>query len=147
MLWNKTITLYNRYEREYEDPKTKERSKKTEWIRHEIDGCFVKRVLKEIHNGSTKSASYEYIVRVPEQENYMSPEEWYNTPNVQDCFFTLKNGDLIIVGSTYETIDEYVPGRRSNDIAEIKSNIGSLFISEIHVNTDFPYCPHYFIKG
>lgn len=152
MLWNKTITLYNCYECEYEDPKTKEKSMQTKWTYCTIDGCFVKRVIKEMLNGSVKSSKYEYIIRIPEQSNYISPEEWNSTPNVQNDCFTLKSGDLIIIGSAGKDfkdylIDEYVKGQRSTDIAKKHSDIGSLFIEEIHINTDFPYQPHYFIRG
>lgn len=139
MFWNKTITLYNKYE--------DEQTGVIRWYRHVIDRCFVKTTNNKVTVGDVQLQTKENIVRISEQSNYKPPFEWRNLPNDQKSeFITLQNGDLIFFGEISEEIDELMPGKRSNDIVKKYNAVGSMVINAININ-DFLPGAHYFVRG
>ena len=138
MFWNNTITLYNRHTNDQGEVK---------WYRHIINDCFVKHTKKSVNNGSTRGAVDENIIRIPVQQNYVSPFVWANlTEDKKTEKLTIQSGDLIILGEVSDTIDEYSGGIRSNDIIAKYETLGSVTVDEIRINTALPN-QHYFVRG
>ena len=138
-MWNKTITLYNRYE----DPNTGAIS----WHRHLITGCFIKHTNQKSHSGNVTFATDETIIRIPEQPSYMPPHQWIDLPaDKKSKNMTLRGGDLIFLGTVNKNIDEYTAGQRSSDLIAKYSALGAVFVSSVNVNTDLPGA-HYYVRG
>lgn len=57
------------------------------------------------------------ICRIPKDERYVDKRTW-DTLNESERseYFTLANGDIIVLGEVTDTIDEYVAGQRSTDL-------------------------------
>lgn len=139
MFWNKTITLYNRYEDEQTGIIT--------WYRHIIKNCFYKNTRKNVNSGGVQASADDNIIRIPAQSDYISPYEWPSLPdNLKGTKMTLQCGDLIILGDVADEIDEYTAGQRSSDLIAKYSALGSVSINEVHINTDLPN-QHYFVRG
>lgn len=139
MLWNKTITLYNRYEDEVTGI--------IHWYRHVLKDCFIKRTNNKVTVGDVQLQTNNNIVRIHVQDNYLPPHKWCNLPNDQkEDYITLQNGDLIFFDEIAEEIDELAPGKRSNEIVQKYSSVGSMVINAININ-DFVPGAHYFVRG
>lgn len=133
--WNKDITLFNRYE---------SADGAVKWYKTIISGCSVKNIQSyKISLGKGNSGS-QIIVRIRKSNNYMPPEEW-NKEKHRDRFFTLKGGDIVIIGNVPDSIDEYEKGRRSSDILQ-KYNARCFIIGSVSDN-DFGSLAHYMISG
>lgn len=140
--WDDSITLYNRYE----NPVTQQIT----WYRTELGGCFVQSAKTVISGGQIIYDSDSTLIRIPENENYRSYDEWIAIPNVsQGEYFTLHAGDIIILKSVQDTISEYTKGQRSSDlIAKYKDLSLCLTISSLQDNTGIGrVCPHYAVRG
>ena len=138
-MWNKTITLYNKLE----DNTTGHIS----WYRHVLKNCFFKATKRSANVGNTQKNSGDYIIRIPQLNNFLSAAKWLEiTDNSYDKFITLQGGDLIVLGDVSDEIDEYTPGQRSSDLVNRYAALGSLFISSVNINTDLPGA-HYLVRG
>lgn len=137
--WNKTITLYNKFEDIQTGVVT--------WNRHVLYNCFVKRTNSKINAGNVQLQTDNTIIRIPELSNFVLPYEWQNLPNDRmKETITLQAGDLIILGDVSDDIDEYTGGQRSTDIIAKYSVLGSVFVSSVNINADLPN-KHYLVKG
>lgn len=139
MFWNKTITLYNRYEDEL--------TGKIQWYRHKINDCFVKATNNTVTVGNVKLQTDDNIIRIPLQNIYLAPHLWKELPNdKKQDYLTISGGDLIFLGEVTETIDEYTAGKRSSDLIAKYKSIGSVFVNSININ-DFLPGAHYLVRG
>lgn len=139
MFWNRTITLYNKHE--------DEQTGLIRWYRRSLNNCFYKSTNNTINIGGVQLQTDDNIIRIPEQPNYLPPYKWLQVPNDEKSqVFTLKGGDLIILGDVSEDIDEYTQGRRSTDIIKKYSLLGSVFIKSVNSN-DFMPGAHYLVRG
>lgn len=139
MFWNKTITLYNKYE----DRQTGF----IKWYRHKLEHCFYKATNNKVNVGNVQMTTDDNIIRIPEQENYLPPYKWVELSSEEKSrFMTLQGGDLIILGDITEEIDEYTAGKRSSDLIAKYSALGSVFINSVNIN-DFVPGAHYFVRG
>ena len=139
MFWDKTITLFNKRE--------DEQTGIVRWYRYVINGCFVKRTNNKINIGDVQLQTDDTIIRIPEQNNYLTPQQWSDTPNDKiKGFITLQTGDLIFLGKIVEDIDEYTSGLRSSDLIAKYNKTGSVFITSVNINTFLPGA-HYLIRG
>ena len=68
MFWNKTITLYNKYE--------DKDSGTIKWYRHKLEGCFYKVTNNKVNVGNVQMTTDDNIIRIPEQMNYLPPYKW-----------------------------------------------------------------------
>lgn len=105
--WDKTITVYNRYV----DPTTQ----RVSWYRTVVENCFWKYVNNVYYAGNMKFETKQTVCRIPKDDRYVSKREWKEMTNRTD-YFTLGNGDIIILGEVDDTVDEYTSGKRSNDL-------------------------------
>lgn len=140
--WDRTITVYNRYE----DPTTQV----VRWDRHIITNCFVKTSATLIAGGQITYNTSSNIVRIPQQNNYKPYDEWLLIPNVEQVnYLTLHQGDMIILREVDDVIDEYTKGKRSTDLmSTYKQQNLCLTVDSFQDNTgNGRCCPHYFISG
>ena len=139
MMWNKTLTIYNKHE-----------DKQTgliRWYRHIINNCFFKTTNNQINIGTVLLNSDDTIVRIPSQRNYLSPFAWHNEADKdKPLFLTINKGDLIFLGAVVDEIDEYAQGKRSSDLIAKYSLLGSITVNSINVNDSGPLA-HYLIRG
>lgn len=138
-MWDKIITLYNRYE--------DEQTGVVKWYRHKLNKCFYKRTNNRVRVGDVQLQSDDTIVRIPAQSSYLPPFAWNGLPNDHKSNqMTLQSGDLIFLGDVAEEIDEYTSGKRSSDLITKYKALGSVFVSSVNIN-DFMYGQHYLVKG
>lgn len=138
MFWNKTITLYNKYE---------DKSGLITWHRHKLEHCFFKATKNKTNVGSLQIESNQSIVRIPEQRNYLSPYDWARLQEEkQSEYITLQCGDLIFLGDVAEEIDEYTEGARSSDLIAKYKALGSMSIGYVNINNFAPGA-HYLVRG
>ena len=145
--WDKTITIYNKYV----DPTTQRIS----WYRTVVNNCFWKAQNLMFSMGrygvSTVGVVTEnktIICRIPQDRRFLEKREWRELAD-KTTRFTLANGDIIILGRIEEDIDEYTPGKRSNDlIAQYKEYDACLeidtYTNNVQTGVDLP---HYKILG
>lgn len=114
--WDKTVTIYNKLI----DPTTQ----KVSWYRNTVTNCFWKceNIMFSMgrYGVSTIGVLTEnknIICRIPKDERYVDKRTW-DTLNESERseYFTLANGDIIVLGEVTDTIDEYVAGQRSTDL-------------------------------
>lgn len=138
MYWNKTITLYNKYEDEQGD---------TKYIRHKLERCFCKMTDTTKNNGDVQAKTSGFIIRIPEQGNYLPPYKWLAlSADEKENFITLQSGDLIFLDDIDDEINENISGQRSSDLITKYKALGSLFINSVNINTDLPGA-HYYVRG
>ncbi len=139
MFWNKTITLYNRFE--------DEKTGLITWHRHKIEHCFFKNTKSGANIGNVQRFSSESIVRIPEQHNYLPPFEWLKLADSKrpECM-TLQVDDIIVPADVSDEIDEYSQGTRSSDLLAKYKSLGALRIKSVNINTVAPGA-HYFIRS
>lgn len=138
MCWNKTVTLYNRCEDE---------QGQVCWYRHKLDNCFYKATYGKANSGGVQSDTTNYIIRIPQQNNFLSPYDWLKlSDSLKGNYITLQGGDLIFLGSVDEDIDEYTQGRRSSDLIAKYHALGSVLVKSVNINVDLPGA-HYLVKG
>ena len=139
MFWNRTVTLFNKYE--------DEQTGLIKWYRHVLNDCFFKTTNNAINVGGVQLQTDENIIRIPENSNYIEPYKWVHLfEDEKKQKFTLKSGDLILLGEVTEEIDEYTNGKRSTDIIKKYAVLGSVFIKSVNIN-DFIPNAHYLIRG
>lgn len=139
MTWDKTITLYNRYE--------DEQTGIIKWYRHKLNKCFYKRTNNKVRVGDVQLQSDNTIIRIPAQSGYLPPFAWNNLPNDRKGNqITLQSGDLIFLGEVADEIDEYTSGKRSSDLITKYKALGSVFVKSVNIN-DFMCGQHYLVKG
>lgn len=139
MFWNKTITLYNKYQ--------DEQTGIIKWYKHTLRDCFVKVTNNKVNVGGVQLQTNDNIIRIPKQPNYLPPYEWLKLPNDRKSqSLTLQTGDLIFLGDIDEIIDEYTSGQRSSDLIAKYKSMGSVFVNSVNIN-DFIQGEHYFVRG
>lgn len=140
--WNTTITIYNKYE----NPQTNVVS----WFRKVVDGAFWKYSGNKIVVGNTVLETKDIICRIRKDKRFLNKADWVSVPNDNmGQYFTLSQGDIIIVGEVTEDINEYQSGKRSSDFKKkYKALTGCLEIQTWADNTGGGRGnEHYYVKG
>lgn len=112
--WDKTITIYNKFI----DPTTQ----RVTWYRTVVENCFWKQV-NDLYNMGRYGMSTvgiqlevkEIVCRIPQDDRYVNKKAWKELED-RTNYFTLGNGDIIILGDVDDNIDEYTTGQRSTDV-------------------------------
>ena len=127
--WDTTITVYNKYE----DAQTHVIT----WYRSVVTGCFYKSVGNTVNINNVQLDTNNIICRIPVKDNYLASYEWIALGNdLKHLYFTLKQGDIIVVGEVDDIIDEYTTGSRSTDLLKkYKALQGCLTIEQVGDNT------------
>lgn len=140
--WEKEITVYNRYE----DPLTNV----MHWFRHNIKNCFFAYEGNQVTIGTTVLETNTTICRIPQNKKYKPRYQWEQLPtDVKGNYFTLGVGDILVLGSVTDIIDEYSTGHRSTDLINKYKNLqGCIVIQNVADNTGTARCiPHYLVRG
>lgn len=135
MMWNRTITIYNRYT-DNGIPK---------WKRTVLNNCFVKRTDENRKSGGNSSNFNGYIIRICKNTEYVPPLAFFNFSN-KSKVFTLCPDDVIFFGKIDEIPDETISGQRMNDVKSKYDLLGYANITLVRDNTNFSL-PHYYVKG
>lgn len=123
--WGDTITIYNRYE----DPQTN----LITWTSTIINGCFFKNTNNRLTVGQTVIESNSIIVRIPENSTYKPYAEWIMLGNDnRPGYFTLHQGDIIILGEVQDVIDEYDKSNNSNTLLTRYKNLSECLVVETY---------------
>ena len=140
--WDSTITVYN----QYNNPLTQ----LITWTRHTLNNCFWKYSGDKVTIGEVVLDTNSIICRIPENKNYLPKYKWVQIPNDEmSNYFTLGNGDIIILGNVSDEINEYQSGSRSTDlIAKYKGLQGCMEIQHVSENIgNGRGLPHYLVRG
>lgn len=137
--WDKTITIYN---------KTTASTGRVSYKRTVLSGCFWKYINNVQYVNNVKMQTKEVICRIPKQENYVTYEDWLELETI-DTEFTLRNGDIIILGEVTDEVDEYTKGSHATDLlSKYKEVNRAIQIESFTDDTgDGLCCEHYNIKG
>ena len=145
--WDKTITIYNKLI----DPTTQ----RVTWYRTVIENCFWKaqNVLFAMGRYGVSTLGVvtenkEIICRIPQNDRYVDKRIWKDLDN-RDDYFTLANGDIIVLGEVDDVIDEYAEGQRSTDLITKYREFDECLEIETYVNNvqTGVDLPHYRITG
>lgn len=105
--WNQTVTVYHR---------TFAADNRIVWSRETVGGCFVGSPARSRHNDSARRDGNTLACRIPPP----AP--------------TLATGDIIVIGTCSDDVDDYTPGMRSTDL--LAAHPGAAFVvSELRDNT------------
>ncbi len=133
--WDKTITIYNRYE---------DNTGRVEWYRKVLPGCFIKIVPSLVIAQGIGTEKSQLVIRIRKSNDYISPIEWL-TSVFKNKKYTIQNGDIVVIGAVSDNVDEYASGHRSNDLLKKYGN-SALIVRSVGLN-DFGHKPHYKITG
>lgn len=141
--WNETVTIYNRYE----NPKTH----RITWYRHVVYGCFWKNVGKQLVARDNVVETDGIICRIRKDSSFLPKYEW--TKLAQDDaeavggYYTLGNGDIIVLGDVEDEINEYEQGSKSTELLAKYKEI-CLVIENVTINVDGGRGnEHYHVRG
>ena len=139
--WDKTLTIYNKYT----DPQTRV----VIWHRHVVEKAFWKAANNKITIGKVALETNDILCRIRPDAAYKPKHEWINIPNDQmGNYFTLGQGDIIVLGEVDDTINEYESGKRSTDLVnKYKALQGCFVINSWSDNTGNRGNEHYFASG
>ena len=145
--WDKTITIYNKLV----DPTTQ----RVSWYKTTVENCFWKaqNVLFAMGRYGVSTLGVvtenkEIICRIPQNDRYVDKRIWKDLDN-RDDYFTLANGDIIVLGEVDDVIDEYAEGQRSTDLITKYREFDECLEIETYVNNvqTGVDLPHYRITG
>ena len=145
--WDKTITIYNKLI----DPTTQ----RVRWYKTTVENCFWKaqNILFAMGRYGVSTLGVvtenkEIICRIPQNDRYVDKRIWKDLDN-RDDYFTLANGDIIVLGEVDDVIDEYTPGQRSTDLITKYKEFDECLEIETYVNNvqTGVDLPHYRITG
>ena len=128
--YNQTITIFNRY---------KENGKE-HWKRTVLHNCFWKCETHVVLSGTSSSKANSYTARIPKDARYIPCGMFTDVVNQ----FSLKNGDLCILGDADEVITG-ASGHTATDVLQ-KYKPNSFKITAVADNTAF-VGGHYRIGG
>lgn len=138
--WDKTLTIYNKYE----DEETHEIT----WYKSIVSNCFWKYVDAKVVVGQTILDGSTITCRIPKDKRFLLKYLWDAETNKSKTF-TIATGDIIVCGEVDDAIDEYTKGTRSTDlIKKYKDTLGVMYVERCTVNTDGGrHNEHYYVTG
>lgn len=140
--WDTTVTIFNKFT----DPTTKV----VVWYATVVENTFWKYVGEKINIGKTVIETNNTICRIRKDDRFLEQYKWLQVPNDEmSNYFTVGKGDIIVKGAVEDVIDEYVAGKRSNDlIAKYKKLQGCMTVDEVAINVGAGRCnEHYLVRG
>lgn len=114
--WDKTVTIYNKI--------VDATTQRVSWYKNTVDNCFWKYVNNTYTIGRSGVSSTGVILetksvicRIPKSDKFVDKKTWRELKDEdRKDYFTLANGDIIILGEVEDVIDEYTAGKRSTDL-------------------------------
>ena len=131
-VWNETITLYNRYQTLVSGKTT------TKWNRTVLSDCFFGHQKNQTVDGLTIVSNNTFIVRIPANSAYLSPEEYYALGGRMGTF-TINKGDIIVRGNVLDVLADNDSGS-----ALLTKYFGRAFkVNRAVDNSKLTYTGHY----
>lgn len=98
-VYDSTITVINKLDaRDAGEPKDA-------WRKTVLHGCmWSDSSTRTVGNDGTVSIATAHRVQIPEHERYKPYREWYK-PGNRDAYFTVREGDYVILGEVSEDVD------------------------------------------
>ena len=116
--YNQTITLWNCL-KAVDNPA----ANVDVWYKTVLCDCFYKAVTSQVNSGFNSQMAGAYTVRIPESATYLPYAEWVaKAANLRAGFFTMHNDDIVILGTTTDTITSTSPNTASQILAKNKPN-------------------------
>ena len=139
--WEDTITLYNKYQDKQTNIVT--------WYKTILYNCFWKATGNKVSVGNVEIDTTSLICRIPKDDKFLKIPDWEKLPNDKmSNYFTLRQGDIVVLGAVDDNINEYQKGYRATDFIDKYKNYGCFQIQQIGINTGTGKCnEHYFISG
>ena len=131
-VWNETITLYNRYQTLVSGKTT------TKWNKTVLSDCFFGHQKNQTVDGLTIVSNNTFIVRIPANSAYLSPEAYYAFGGKTGTF-TINKGDIIVRGIVTDTLADNDSGS-----ALLTKYFGRAFtVNRAVDNSKLTYTGHY----
>jgi len=131
-VWNESITLYNRYQTLVSGKMT------TKWNKTVLTDCFFGHQKNQTVDGLTIVSNNTFVVRIPANSAYLSPEAYYALAT-KTGKFTIKKGDIIVRGSVTDTLADNDSGS-----ALLTKYFGRAFtVNRAVDNSKLTYTGHY----
>jgi len=93
------------------------------WYKTILPDCFFKVVTAQVNSGFNSQMSGAYAVRIPKSATYLSYAEWVaKAANLRDGFFTMRNDDIVILGTTADMITSLSPNTATQILSKNKPN-------------------------
>ena len=116
--YNQTITLWNCL-KAVDNPA----ANVDVWYKTVLNDCFYKVVTQQVNSGLNSQMAGAYTVRIPKSTTYLPYAAWVATAaNLRAGFFTMHNDDIVILGTTTDTITSASPNTATQILAKNKPN-------------------------
>lgn len=147
MWWDKTITIYNK--------RIDAETQKVSWYKSIVENCFWKYENNKInigqgYQGKIVLETKDVICRIPATDRFVDRRGWeaLKDNEIQE-YFTLNNGDIIILGEVDDVIDDYTKGSRSTDIVAKYKELNECIEVDTYIVNTWTGCgvEHYRVVG
>ena len=116
--YNRTITLWNCL-KAVDNPA----ANVDVWYKTVLPDCFFKCVTEQVNSGYNSQMAGAYTVRIQKSAAYLPYAEWVaKAANLRAGFFTMRNDDIVILGTTSDTITSASPNTAPQILAKNKPN-------------------------
>lgn len=116
--YNQTITLYNCLKGADNPNGTVD-----VWYKRVLPDCFYKASMQQVNSGFNTQMGGAYTVRIPVSDLYKPYAVWAAlSAAVRGNYFTIRNDDIVILGSSAETISNVTGNTSSQVLARNKPN-------------------------
>lgn len=93
------------------------------WYKTVLADCVFKVVTEQVNSGLNSQMAGAYTVRIPKNTAYLPYAEWVaKAANLRAGFFTMHNDDVVILGSSADTISSTSPNTAAQILAKNKPN-------------------------
>jgi len=93
------------------------------WYKTELSNCFFRVVTEQVNSGINSQMAGAYTVRIPKSDKYLSYAEWVaKSAATRAGYFTMHNDDIVILGSSTDTISSASPNTASQILTKNKPN-------------------------
>ena len=117
--YNQTITFYNCL-KGADNPAT---AKVDVWYKRVLPDCFFKAATQQVSSGINSQMGGAYVARIPASLLYKPYKEWVAlSAATRGNFFTIHNDDVVILGSSSETVSSVAGNTAPQVVARNKPN-------------------------
>jgi len=93
------------------------------WCKTVLTDCFFKVVTSQVNSGYNTQMSGAFTVRIPKSDKYLPYAQWVAKPALQRAsYFTMRNDDIVILGTSADTITNASPNTAAQILAKNKPN-------------------------
>ena len=114
------------------------------WYKRVLTGCFFKVVTSQVNSGLNSNMAGAYVCRIPSSLLYVPYVQWVaKAANVRANFFTARNDDIVVLGSSADTITNVSPNTSAQILAKNKPTAFKVTVVSDNAGID----PHYRLGG